>query len=219
MGLDVQSTEVLNLSPPPSDKTTGRPYCQSAKQNLSDYISYKTSLSIYCRIFLKKKSFTTQVSFHTFTHTFKPWWQRLPCEVPPAQERHLEQFGAQYVDLTSFPQVLWNILSAVWSLIALSFKVRSGVRQVCILSPVLFAILIDWIMCQTTPCCSQGIQWILFSHLQITIDGVVQGHIDNFTFILGNINNSNNGAKEVVHLIWNSKVYSLKTKTRAWSIH
>ena len=45
------------------------------------------------------------------------------------------------------------------------FSVKTGVRQGCILSPILFLITIDWIMRQT---CDQkrGIQWTLFDHLE-----------------------------------------------------
>ena len=47
-----------------------------------------------------------------------------------------------------------------------SFPVKSGVRQGCILSPILFLVTIDWVMRQTTSLCTHGIQWTVFSHLQ-----------------------------------------------------
>ena len=47
-----------------------------------------------------------------------------------------------------------------------AFPVKSGVRQGCILSPILFLVTIDWVMCQATSLRSRGIQWTIFSHLQ-----------------------------------------------------
>ena len=47
-----------------------------------------------------------------------------------------------------------------------SFQVKSGVRQGCILSPVLFIILIDWIMRKSTAGHNRGIQWTMFDHLE-----------------------------------------------------
>ena len=46
------------------------------------------------------------------------------------------------------------------------FKVESGVRQGCILSPILFLITIDWVMKNTTADKPRGIQWTLFSKLE-----------------------------------------------------
>ena len=47
-----------------------------------------------------------------------------------------------------------------------SFPVKSGVRQGCILSPILFVIVIDWIMRSTTADRPRGIQWTMFRHLE-----------------------------------------------------
>ena len=47
-----------------------------------------------------------------------------------------------------------------------SFEVHSGVRQGCILSPILFLITIDWIMRQATSDRPRGIQWTPFSQLE-----------------------------------------------------
>ncbi len=46
------------------------------------------------------------------------------------------------------------------------FPVESGVRQGCILSPILFLLTIDWIMRKTTADKARGIQWTLFSQLE-----------------------------------------------------
>ena len=43
---------------------------------------------------------------------------------------------------------------------------KSGVRQGCILSPILFLVVIDWVMRKTTSDKPRGIQWTLFSQLE-----------------------------------------------------
>ena len=47
-----------------------------------------------------------------------------------------------------------------------SFPVKSGVRQGCIFSPILFLVVIDWVMRKTTPDRPRGIQWTLPSCLE-----------------------------------------------------
>ena len=47
-----------------------------------------------------------------------------------------------------------------------SFPVKSGVRQGCILPPILFLVVIDWVMRKTTSHRPRGIQWTLFSSLE-----------------------------------------------------
>jgi len=45
------------------------------------------------------------------------------------------------------------------------FKVRTGVRQGCLLSPMIFSLVIDWVM-KTTLDTPRGIQWTLQSKLE-----------------------------------------------------
>ena len=44
--------------------------------------------------------------------------------------------------------------------------VKSGVRQNCIMSRILFLVVIDWIQRQATSDKRRGIQWTMFSHLE-----------------------------------------------------
>ncbi len=47
-----------------------------------------------------------------------------------------------------------------------SFQVRTGVRQGCLLSPILFLLVIDWIMKTITRESRNGIQWTLWKQLE-----------------------------------------------------
>ena len=55
--------------------------------------------------------------------------------------------------------MIYNLTLSDW------FKVVCGVRQGCILSPMLFLVAVDWVMRKTTSNCRLGIQWSIFSQL------------------------------------------------------
>ena len=46
------------------------------------------------------------------------------------------------------------------------FSVKTGVRQGCMLSPMIFLIVVDWIMRETTKDSNTGIKWTLTSYLE-----------------------------------------------------
>lgn len=46
------------------------------------------------------------------------------------------------------------------------FAVKSGVRQGCIISPILFLVAIDWVMRKTISDKKRGITWSMFTTLE-----------------------------------------------------
>ncbi|CAM4596767.1 unnamed protein product [Lepidochelys kempii] len=48
----------------------------------------------------------------------------------------------------------------------LSFEVKTGIRQGCVMSAILFSVAIDWVMWRTTEDMPRGIKWTLFSSLE-----------------------------------------------------
>ena len=163
------------------------------------------------------------------------------------------------------------------------FPVGSGVRQGCIISPILFLIAIDWTMRKTTSDKPRGIQWTLFTqledleyaddlailstnhtHLQektdrtdsfakqmgltintsktqvmclnstppapITVEGKALDYVEDFTYLGSRLCKDNACSKDIsirlgkarnafamLHTIWKSKQYSLKTKIRLYN--
>ena len=75
-----------------------------------------------------------------------------------------------------FPQKLVSIIKSLYknfqcqvihnNQLTEPFKVETGVRQGCILSPMLFSLAIDWLMRRVTQDKKQGIQWTLTSVLE-----------------------------------------------------
>lgn len=49
---------------------------------------------------------------------------------------------------------------------SLSFQVKTGVKQGCVISALLFNIIIDWVMRHTTEEKARGIRWTLFAALE-----------------------------------------------------
>lgn len=48
----------------------------------------------------------------------------------------------------------------------ISFLVKSGVRQGCVMSSLLFIIVVDWVMNTTISNNNTGIRWTLFNYLE-----------------------------------------------------
>ena len=75
-----------------------------------------------------------------------------------------------------FPEKVINILSSMYAnnqccvrhggQLSEWFKVKTGVRQGCVISPLLFNIVIDWVMKRATSDRPRGITWKAFSHLE-----------------------------------------------------
>ena len=74
-----------------------------------------------------------------------------------------------------------------------SFLVKSGVRQGCVMSSLLFIIAIDWVMKRTVQNSNTGIRWTLFSNLEdidyaddLALLSHTERHIQNKTSDLQN---------------------------------
>ena len=81
-----------------------------------------------------------------------------PSNIRHAIKDH-QLYGKMIYDNFECSVIFGNIITE-------TFPVKSGVRQDCILSSILFLVTIDWVMRQTTSIRSRGIQWTLFSHLE-----------------------------------------------------
>ena len=71
------------------------------------------------------------------------------------------------------PQRIVNIIKCFYSNFTccvgqgdLSFEIKTGVRQGCVMSSVLFNIAIDWVLCRTMEDQRRGIRWTPFSTLE-----------------------------------------------------
>ncbi|XP_071133150.1 uncharacterized protein [Mytilus edulis] len=92
-------------------------------------------------------------------------------------------------DLDTSSKILHNFECSVIldSSIADSFEVKSGVRQGCIMSLILFLLAIDWIQRNTKSDKKRGIQWTMFNQLEdldIAILPITSEHLKEKTNIL-----------------------------------
>ena len=88
----------------------------------------------------------------------RTWWKSVE---DPSNIRHGTRDHQPYQDVLQQLRMQCHL----WKYHYRNFPIKSGVRQGCILSPILFLITIDWVMRQTTAIRSRGTQWTLFSHL------------------------------------------------------
>ena len=63
--------------------------------------------------------------------------------------------------IKSYPNFTCSVGSS-----SLNSQVKTGVRQGCILSAVLFSVVIDWVIRRTTEDQPRGIRWTLFDTLE-----------------------------------------------------
>ena len=95
--------------------------------------------------------------------------QSLVLELPPLHQLHRLREGLgqcrqrDNVESTETQDMSCRIAHA--GQLSESFKVKTGVRQGCLLSPFLFLQVIDWIMKTTTTGRNNGIQWTLWTLL------------------------------------------------------
>ena len=56
--------------------------------------------------------------------------------------------------------------NARWETVAWNSRVKTGVRHGCVMSALLFNIIINWVMHCTTEDKTRGLRWTLFSALE-----------------------------------------------------